>query len=146
MLNFFAQRSRYMILPHLTGISSQLGTKLRHWAMRQAGTSCYSQVVLSSIPLHLPMDITYSFKHSLSVCIRPLSWDVIYVRLQIRWAAVCGFGTYNLWYACLHVGFCGSFSNNELIFVKNTCTNRPETWSVGHIVLEKAHVEARCGL
>ena len=39
------------------------------------------------------------------------------------------------------MGFCGSFSNNELIFVKNTCTNRPETWSVGHIGHEKAHGE-----
>ena len=36
------------------------------------------------------MDITYSFRHSLSVCIRLLSWDVVDGRLQIRKAAVCG--------------------------------------------------------
>ena len=58
------------------------------------------------------MDITYSFKHSLSVCIRPLSWDVIDGRLQIRQAAICGFGSYYLWYA----SFCGFSSNNELLW------------------------------
>ena len=36
------------------------------------------------------MDIIDSFRHSLSVCIRLLSWDVVDGRLQIRKAAVCG--------------------------------------------------------
>ena len=32
----------------LTGISSQIGTKLRDWAVRQARADCYSQAALSS--------------------------------------------------------------------------------------------------
>ena len=32
-----------------TGISSQIGTKLRDWAVGQARAGCYSQVGLSSI-------------------------------------------------------------------------------------------------
>ena len=31
-----------------TGISSQIGTKLRDWAVVQAGAGCYSQAALSS--------------------------------------------------------------------------------------------------
>ena len=32
----------------LTGFSSEIGTKLHDWAVRQAGGSCYSQAALSS--------------------------------------------------------------------------------------------------
>ena len=31
-----------------TGFSSEIGTKLRDWAIRQAGGSCYSRAALSS--------------------------------------------------------------------------------------------------
>ena len=31
-----------------TGFSSEIGTKLRDWALGQAGGSCYSQAALSS--------------------------------------------------------------------------------------------------
>ena len=31
-----------------TGFSSEIGTKLRDWAVGQAGGSCYSQAALSS--------------------------------------------------------------------------------------------------
>ena len=31
-----------------TGLSSEIGTKLRDWAVGQAGGSCYSQAALSS--------------------------------------------------------------------------------------------------
>ena len=33
---------------HCTGFSSEIGTKLRDWAVWQAGGSCYSQAALSS--------------------------------------------------------------------------------------------------
>ena len=33
---------------NLTGFSSQIGTKLRDWAVGQAGGSCYSRAALSS--------------------------------------------------------------------------------------------------
>ena len=33
---------------HSTGFSSEIGTKLRDWAIGQAGGSCYSQAALSS--------------------------------------------------------------------------------------------------
>ena len=33
---------------HSTGILSEIGTKLRDWAVGQAGAGCYSQAALSS--------------------------------------------------------------------------------------------------
>ena len=89
------------------------------------------------------MDITYSFRHSLSVCIRLMSCDVVDGCLQIHYVVLilitCGTQVY------LHVGFMDLLPTMSL-YDKNTCTNRPETWSVGHIGHEKAHGEARCGL
>ena len=34
--------------PTITGFSSEIGTKLRDWAVGQAGGSCYSRAALSS--------------------------------------------------------------------------------------------------
>ena len=50
MVDAIQVMSRRVVHPTVqdTGISSEIGTKLRDWAVGQAGGSCYSQAALSS--------------------------------------------------------------------------------------------------
>ena len=43
-----------------TGFSSEIGTKLRDWAVGQAGAGCYSQAALSSNDSKTVISISYS--------------------------------------------------------------------------------------
>ena len=46
--NMYITRNPEELLPNCTGFSSEIGTKLRDWAVGQARGSCYSLAALSS--------------------------------------------------------------------------------------------------
>ena len=72
-----------------TGFSSEIGTKLRDWAVGQAGGSCYSRAALSS------NDSKTRYNDSMPCCLTQLNLNPMQP-YSARKQLVCG------WENCLH--------------------------------------------
>ena len=67
-----------------TGFSSEIGTKLRDWAVGQAAESCYSRAALSSND----SKTRYVLQRSVKVLVRGLVWN-LFLLLLIPPASTC---------------------------------------------------------